>query len=52
MFTIEEEAAVTSFEAEIDNHTIVTEIREKNRARNEYHDAIRNSKTAVVPTNL
>ena len=48
MFPIEEEAAVTSFEAEIDNHTIVTEIREKNRARNEYHDAIRNGKTATL----
>ena len=48
MFPIEEEAGVTSFEAEIDNHTIVTEIREIDRARDEYHDAIRNSKTAVL----
>ena len=48
MFPIEEEAAVTTFEAEIDARIIVTEIREKETARQEYHEAIRNHKTAVL----
>ena len=48
MFPIEEEAAVTSFEAEVDNRKIVTEVKEKDKARNDYGDAMKNHKTAVL----
>ena len=48
MFPIEEEASVIAFEADIDHRTIVTEIREKEKARDEYNEAIQNKKTAVL----
>ena len=48
MFPIEEEAAVTTFEAKIDDRIIVTKIQEKEKAREEYNEAIRNHKTAVL----
>jgi hypothetical protein len=48
MFPIEEEAAVISFEAEIDNRKICTQVKEKEKARNEYDDAMRNHRTAVL----
>ena len=48
MFPIEEEASVIAFEADIDHRTIVTEIREKEKARDEYNEAIQNNKTAVL----
>ena len=48
MFPIEEEAAVKSFEAEIDGQKIVTEVKEKEKARREYDEAIKDKKTAVL----
>ena len=48
MFPIEEEAAVTTFEAKIDDRIIVTKIQEKEKAREEYNEAVRNHKTAVL----
>ena len=48
MFPVEEEAAVISFEAEVDNRKIVTEIKEKQEARNDYDEAIQDRKTAVL----
>lgn len=48
MFPIEESAAVTKFEAEVDNRTIVTDVKSKNEAINEYNKSIFNKKTAVL----
>ena len=42
MFPIEEEAAVISFEAEMDDRKIITEIREKQEARQDYDKASQN----------
>ena len=48
MYPIEEEASVTAFKAEIDHRIIVTKIQEKEKARDEYHEAMRNQKTAAL----
>ena len=40
MFPVEEEAAVTFFEAEVDGRKILTEVKEKQVAREEYNQAI------------
>ena len=48
MFPIEESAAVTAFEAQIDDRKIVTHVKEKDKAREDYDDAVRNKKTAVL----
>ena len=48
MFPIEEEAAVISFEAEVEDREIITEIREKQEARHDYDKAIDSSKTALL----
>ena len=48
MFPVEEEAAVISFEAQVDKRKIVTKIKEKKEARKDYDEAIQHSKTAVL----
>ena len=48
MFPIEEEAAVTFFEAEVDGRKIVTQVKEKEEAREEYKEAMKNKKTAAL----
>ena len=48
MFPVEEEAAIVSFEAEVDDRKIVTKVKEKQEARNDYDEAIRDRKTAVL----
>ena len=48
MFPVEEEAAVISFEAEVDDRKILTKVKEKEEARNDYDEAIRDRKTAVL----
>ena len=48
VFPVEEEAAVISFEAEVDNRKISTQIKEKQQARNDYDDAVQSKKTAVL----
>ena len=48
VFPVEEEAAVISFEAEVDNRKISTQIKEKQQARNDYDDAMQSKKTAVL----
>ena len=48
MFPIEEEAAVIYFEAEVDGRKILTQVKEKEQAREVYAEAMRNKKTAVL----
>ena len=48
MFPVEEEGAVTFFEAEIDGRRIVTEVKEKEKARKDYDEAMMNKKTAIL----
>ena len=47
-FPVEEEAAVIYFEAQVDDRKIFTQIKEKEQARNDYHEAVQNRKTAVL----
>ena len=47
-FPVEEEAAVISFEAQVDNRKISTQIKERQDARKEYDEAVQNRKTAVL----
>lgn len=47
-FPVEEEAAVISFEAKVDDRKISTKIKEKEQARKDYNDAVQNRKTAVL----
>ena len=47
-FPVEEEAAVTSFTAELEGRTIKTEIKEKSDARDDYNRAVANHQTAVI----
>jgi hypothetical protein len=48
MFPIEEDAAVTEFEATIDGKKTVIEVNEKELARSDYEGAIKDRKTAVL----
>ena len=48
MFPVEEEAAVISFEAQVENRKISTQIKEKEEARKDYDEAMQNRKTAVL----
>ena len=48
MFPIEEEAAVISFEAQVEKRIIATQVKEKEEARNDYDDAMKNKKTAIL----
>ena len=47
-FPVEEEASVISFEAEVDDRKISTQIKEKEQARKDYDEAVNNRKTAVL----
>ena len=47
-FPVEEEAAVISFEAKVDDRKISTQIKEKEQARKDYDEAMQNRKTAVL----
>ena len=49
VFPVEEEAAVISFEAEVDNRKILTQIKEKQEARNDYDEAMQSKKSHFVP---
>ena len=48
VFPVEEEAAVISFEAEVDNRKILTQIKEKQEARNDYDEAMQSKKATVL----
>ena len=48
MFPIEEEAAVTFFEADVDGRKIVTRVKETEEAKMEYNAAIKESTTAIL----
>ncbi len=48
MFPVEEEGAVVDFEAVVDGRVIRTEVKEKEKARKEYDEAIKQQKTAVL----
>ena len=45
---IEESAALTGFEAQIDGNEVVAVIKEKDEAEAEYHQAMREDKTAIM----
>ena len=47
-FPVEEEAAVISFAAKVDDRKISTQIKEKEQARKDYDEAVQNRKTAVL----
>ena len=47
-FPVEEEAAVINFTAELEGKTIMTNIKEKEEAREEYRSAVRNRQTAFL----
>ena len=48
IFPVEEEAAVVSFEAAIEGKTIVAEIKGKEEARKEYHEAVNERKDTAI----
>ena len=47
-FPVEEEAAVISFEAQVDDRKISTLIKEKEQARKDFDEAVQNRKIAVI----
>ena len=48
MYPIEEEAAVTFFEADVDGRKIITRVKEKEEAKVEYNSAINENRTAIL----
>ena len=47
-FPVEEGAAVTKVEAEVENRKVVAKVKERENARKEYQDAIRRGSTAIM----
>ena len=47
-FPVEEGAAVTKVEAEVENRKVVGKVKERGNARQEYQDAIRRGSTAIM----
>merc|ERR1712142_1332650 len=47
-FPVEEEAAVVDFTAELEGRKVVTKIKEKEAAREEYNEAVANRQTAFL----
>ena len=45
---VEESAAITGFEATIDGNEVVVVIKEKDKAKAEYHQAMNEGKTAIM----
>ena len=47
-FPVEESGAIVAFEANIDGHEIEAVVKEKEKARNDYDEAIRVGNTAIL----